>query len=150
VKTRPDDELAAAVRAELRQEPHVDARLVAVRAERGIVTLLGTVATPLARHAASRAAERVTGALIVDNRLLVRPTVRFDDSDATLRASALQALADSGLAVGDEIDVQVHGGWLTLLGRLRSVGERAAATESVASLPGVAGLTNAIQVLGAA
>jgi osmotically-inducible protein OsmY len=146
MEIRPDDEVTANVIAQLRRDGRVDAAEIAVRADRGIVTLVGSVDTPLQRTAAEHAAERVTGALMIENRLSPRPPGRDSRADAVLRAAALQTLAYRGVAVGEEVDVEAHAGQVTLTGRLGTSAEREAAGAAVAALPQVHGVTNEIRV----
>jgi osmotically-inducible protein OsmY len=143
---RSDDVVATEVLAELRKERRLNADEIAVRADRGIVRLVGSVKTPLERTVAEHAAERVTGALRIDNRLSPRAAGPDRRSDAVLRAAALQALANRGVAIGDEVDVEAHAGRLTVTGRMRTSRERAAAAATLASLPHVAAVTNEIRV----
>jgi osmotically-inducible protein OsmY len=146
MQLRPDDEVATEVRAELRKDRRLKADEIAVRADRGIVTLVGSVRTPLERTAAEHAAERVTGALMIENRLSPRAPGADRRSDAILRAAALQALANRGVAVGDEVDVEAHEGRVTVTGRMGTSRERAAAGATLASLPHVSAVTNEIRV----
>jgi osmotically-inducible protein OsmY len=110
------------------------------------VTLVGSVKTPLERAAAEHAAERVTGALRIKNQLSARAPGPDRRSDAVLRATALQALANRGVAIGDDVDVEAHDGRLTVTGHMATSGERAAAVAALASLPRVAMVTNEIRV----
>ena len=145
MEIRPDDELRSDVLAELRGDPRVHAAEIAVRAERGIVWLAGSAETPLQRTAAERAVERVTGALFIDNRLTPRPPGTRGLSDAVLRAAALQALADRGVPVGDEVDVEAREGRLTVRGRMPASPERDAAVVALASLPDVVSVKDEIR-----
>lgn len=137
IQIRPDDDLRDDVQAHLRDDPRVTADEIAVRADRGTVWLVGTVESPLHVHAAERATEAVTGALIVENRLKPQPPAPTARADATLRAAALQALADAGFPIGEEIDVAASDGRLAVTGRVPSTDARDAAIAAVAVLPGV-------------
>jgi osmotically-inducible protein OsmY len=148
MEIRPDHELAADVLAALRLDSHVDAAEIAVHADRGIVTLVGTVVSPLDVRAAERAAEGVTGALMIRNRLTPRPRGLGRRRDAVLRAAALQALADRGVPIGDEVDVDASDGRLTITGRMHTVADRDAAAAAVSSLPGAVAVENEVRVPG--
>jgi osmotically-inducible protein OsmY len=146
MEIRPDHELAADVRAALRLDPHVDAAAIAVHADRGAVALVGTVTSPVEARAAERAAERVTGALLIENRLTTRPPAPDRRRDVILRATALQALADRGVQIGEEVDVDASDGRVTITGRMHSAADRAAAVATVGSLPGVVAVENDVRV----
>jgi osmotically-inducible protein OsmY len=146
MQIRPDHELAADVRAALRLDPHVDAAVIAVHADRGAVALVGTVMSPVEVRAAERTAGRVTGALMIENRLTPRPLTADRRRDAILRAAALQALADRGVPIGEEVDVDASDGCVTITGRMRTVADRDAAAAAVGSLPGVAAVENEVRV----
>jgi osmotically-inducible protein OsmY len=146
MELRPDDEVVFNVRVELRRDPRVHADEIAVRADRGIVWLVGTVNTPLERTAAEHAAERVTGALMIEDKLTARPPGPGTENDAVLRAAALQALADRGVRIGEEVDVTARDGRLTMTGRMQTAADRAAAAASLQSLPHVASVANEIRV----
>jgi osmotically-inducible protein OsmY len=146
MEIRPDDELRSDVLAELRRDPKVHADEIAVRAERGIVWLVGSAETPLQRTAAEHAVERVTGALFIDNRLTPRPPGPSERRDSVLRAAALQVLADRGVPVGDEVDVEARGGRLTVTGRMPASVQRDAAVAALSSLPDVVAVKDEIRV----
>jgi BON domain len=145
MEIRPDDEVRADALAALRSDPRVHADEIAVRAERGIVWLAGSAETPLQGTAARCAVEEVTGALYVDNRLTPRPPGPRGRSDAVLRATALQLLADRGIPVGDEVDVKARAGRLTVTGHMPASAERDAAVAALRSLPGVAAVQDEIR-----
>ena len=146
MEIRPDHELAADVLAALRLDPHVDAATIAVHAERGAVTLVGTVTSPLEARAAERAVERVTGALMIRNRLTPRPPGLDRRRDAILRAAALQALANRGVQIADEVDVDASDGRVTRTGRMHTVADRDAAAAAVESVPGCVAVDNQVRV----
>jgi BON domain len=144
MEIRPDDELRSDVLAELRRDPKVRADEIAVRAERGIVWLVGSAETPLQRTAAERAVERVTGALFVDNRLTPRPPGPDGLKNAVLRAAALQVLADHDVPIGDEVDVAARGGSLAVTARVPASAQWDAAVGALASLPDVVSVKDEI------
>jgi osmotically-inducible protein OsmY len=146
MEIRPDHALAADVLAALRLDPHVDATTIAVHADRGVVTLVGTVTSPLEARAAECAVEQVTGALMIRNRLTPRPPGREHRRDATLRAAALQALAARGVHIGDEVDVVASDGRLTITGLMHTAADRDAAGAAIGSVPGAVSVDNEIRV----
>lgn len=143
---RPDDELRSDVLAALRRDPQVHAAEIAVRADSGIVWLLGSAETPVQRTAAECAVEQVTGAVIIENRLTPRPPGARGLRDAVLRAVALQVLADRGLPVGDEIDIDARGGRLTVTGHRPASSQWDDALAALASLPDVVAVQDETRV----
>jgi hypothetical protein len=144
MEIRPDDELRSDVLAELRCDPKVHADEIAVRAERGIVYLVGSAETPLQRLAAERAVERITGALFIDNRLTPRPPGPDGLENAVLRAAALQVLADRGVPVGDEVDVAARGGRVVVTARVAASAQWDGVA-ALASLPDVVSVQDEIR-----
>ncbi len=116
-----DLSLSDAVIASLSGDPRIpDAGLIAVDAERGIVTLRGTVESFSQRRAA--------------------------ELDHEIRGAALQSLMWDVDVPSASIDVNVHSGWVTLIGNVRCQYQSNAAYQDVARLYGVVDVTNEIKV----
>jgi len=133
--------------ASLSRDPRIpDAGLIAVEAERGIVTLRGTVESFSQRRAAEEDARKLEGVYEVDNRLKVDLMGRDRREDHEIRGAALQTLMWDTDVPADSIDVNVHNGWVTLIGDVRHQYQSNAAYEDVARLYGVVDVTNEIRV----
>jgi osmotically-inducible protein OsmY len=144
---KTDAELQGDVRAELAWDPKIkDAAEIAVAADRGTVTLRGTVGSLHQRRAATDAAKRVRGTFEVDDQLDVRLMDDYAREDAEVRAAALQALQWNALVPADGIDVQVEDGHLLLTGAADWTYEKEAAEATVAVLTGVVAVRNDIEV----
>jgi hypothetical protein len=76
-----DNKLAADVSDELLWDPKLDNSSIAVSASDGTITLRGTVGSLREKREATKAAQRVFGAISVDNQLQVK--LMDDDSART-------------------------------------------------------------------
>jgi osmotically-inducible protein OsmY len=111
-----DERLRVDVTDEIRWDPKIDGRAIAVSVNDGIVTLRGTVGSYVEKREAKKAAERIWGVKWVDvDHLDVRFLESFVQDDVDLRGSVLQALMLDSL-VPSTIDVKVNDGVVTLTG----------------------------------
>jgi len=137
------------VRAALRRDRRIkrpDVIAVSVD-EIGTVILRGAVGTLSERFAAAHDAREVEGVFeVVVDDLKVHPPIGFRRTDDEIRAAALQRLIGDARIRSTHIHVKVSHGHLTLTGYVREQPECAAAAEDVASLDGVVGVTNRIEL----
>lgn len=137
------------MRVALDRDPRIKhPQLVAVSVDEiGTVVLRGAVGTLPERLAAARDARDVEGVLnvIVDD-LRVHPPIGPRRSDDEIRAAALQRLISDPRIRSTHIHVKVAHGHLTLTGYVREEAESDAAAEDVATLAGVVGVTNRIEI----
>jgi osmotically-inducible protein OsmY len=139
--------VADAVTDSLDQDPRLpDSTEIAVSADAGVVTLRGTVESFSQRRAAADDAKKVDGVDEVDDQLKVNLIGDARREDDEIRGVALQALIWDTEVPSDLIDVSVEDGWITLKGQVSYQFQSDAAYDDVASLYGVYGVTNAIQV----
>ena len=139
--------LEDAVIASLSRDPRIsDATEIAVEAERGVVTLRGTVESFSQRKAAGEDAHKLEGAYEVKNRLKVDLRGRARRKDHEIRGAALQTLMWDAEVPADWVDVTVQDGWVTLIGNVKHQYQSDAAYEDVARLYGVVDVTNEIRV----
>ena len=123
-----------------------DSTVIAVSADRGLVTLRGTVASFGQRQAAAEVASRVRGVHSVDNQLEVNLPSTDNRDDDELRGLALQLLSWDTEVPSDSVDVEVQNGWVTLKGNATHQFQSDAAHDDMASIDGVLGITNEIVV----
>jgi osmotically-inducible protein OsmY len=143
-----DDELRRDVAAELLWDPTVDAGQIAVSADDGIVTLLGTVGSLRQKREAARAARRVHGVTGVRDELRVRILSSDRRGDADLRADVRQALMlDSVVPPG--VGAEVEDGFVTLTGTASWQHQRDEADFVAANVPGVRGIRDDITLVPA-
>jgi osmotically-inducible protein OsmY len=144
----PDQQVIDEIRSRYARADHVhNPAEIAVSVKAGMVTLRGTVNSPVQSRLAADIARSVPGVRAVDNELLIDP--RDHSEDAEIRGAALQALISSPDVPEDAIDVTVANGWLTLRGQVKHQYESDAAFEAASGLPGVGGMTNKIVVVTA-
>lgn len=145
IKPGPDDLIRQAMLLELHDSPELQGANIAVEVEDGIVTLRGTVDSLSSKWAAEQAALRVPSVRGVVNDIEVRlpPDVVRDDKD--LVRAAIEALHEAGIPEG-RVKVFVREGWITLTGAIDREEPRKAVEAALYHVPGVAGVTNHIEV----
>ena len=136
------------IREALLVDPRIkDANEVAISADDGRITLRGTVGSFAQRRAAVHDALAVEGVYNVDDELQVRLLDEARREDADIRGIVLQILTWDVEVPSESIDVKVKDGWITLKGTVSYQFESDAAYDDVASLYGVYGITNDIEVV---
>jgi osmotically-inducible protein OsmY len=140
------------IEADVRDELAGDPRLpyvdeIAVEAYGGAVTLRGTVGSFAQQRAAVADARRTRGVFDVYDELEVRLLNQDRRKDAEIRGAALQRLIWDPEIPGDDLDVGVKDGWVTLKGDVDFQYQSDSAFDHVASLYGVTGVSNDIRVV---
>jgi len=141
-----DAELELNVTDELVWDPKVDSEEIAVSADRGTVTLRGTVGSFRQKREAGKAAQRVYGVLAVNNDLDVRILNENRHEDADLRGDVLQALMLDAL-VPTTIDASVKGGFVTLSGTADWQYQRDEAEFIAGNVAGVTGIESDVYLM---
>jgi osmotically-inducible protein OsmY len=136
------------VRAMLADDPRLPAaEEIAVDAYGDSVTLRGTVGSFAQQRAAVADARHVRGVADVVDELKVRLLDDDRRDDAEIRGAALQRLIWDSLIPGDDLDVSVDDGWVSLKGDVGFQFQSDLAFDDVAGLYGVIGVTNEIRVV---
>ncbi len=139
-------DIRAAVEAELRVDPVVDAAGITVNNIGGNVALNGTVPSYPQYLEAAAAARRVAGATGVHTHLeVVLP--RGDERDDTMLAAAANNTLARSSTVPNTVQAAARDGNLTLAGFVRHGAQRAAAEQAVAGLPGLRNVRDQIEVI---
>jgi len=139
--TALDQRLRDSVMHQLAADPQVDASLVGLSAQEGVVTLSGYVDSYAEKLAAERSCRRVYGVRAVANELEVRlPTERIDPEIARDALESLKNRIDVPLGIA----VTVRNGHLTLSGVVEWMYQKMAAERAVKYLRGVKGVFNQI------
>lgn len=138
----PDGDIVLAVEGELRLDNAVPEG-IRVESRYGIVTLEGTVETPIAAKRAVRIAESVRGVKVVDDDLVVVPP---KVEDQVLRRDIAQALLDDPAADRYELDIDVEDGQVTLRGTVESYVERMHSQRVAEGVRGVRSVDNEVVI----
>ncbi len=141
--TGTDTRVRSAVVRQLDWDPEVDASAIGVSADDSVVTLTGFVDSYIEKLAAERVAKRVRGVRAVANDITVRQMV--DRTDADIAHDALHLLKGRP-ALGDNVQVVVHRGHVTLTGQVEWLLQKDAAERAVKHVRGLLGVFNHITV----
>lgn len=139
---KSDVQLQRDVIDELRWDPRIGPNEIGVAARDGVVTLTGLVDTTARRHAAIKAAERVTGVKALAEDLIVKVHTSFARSDTDIAHAAHNTLKWNVEVPSDAVKVRVDDGWVILDGEVDWQYQRTAAAHCVRALVGVRGVTN--------
>ena len=138
-----DQRLRDSVMHQLAADPQVDASLVGVSAQEGVVTLSGYVDSYAEKLAAERSCRRVYGVRALANELEVRlATARIDPEIARDALESLKNRIDVPLGIG----IAVRNGHLSLSGVVEWMYQKMAAERAVKYVRGVKGVFNQIVV----
>lgn len=141
---RIDSNITADVLAEISWDPAVSISDLDVRTSDGFVTLSGTTATYVSKHAAEDAAYRVRGVRGVTNDITIHPEHLGMRSDAEIEGDVVSALTLDMSVPADRITVAVDNDTVTLTGNLDYYDQRQAAEDDAGRIAGVMGVVNLI------
>lgn len=144
VQTRSDELIRDDVQFELKYDPKITSKDIAVSVRDGVVTLTGFVPSYWEKDAAEKAAKRVYGVRGVANDLEVRLTTSRTDPE--IARDAVHELESHISIPSDRIKVTVKNAWVTLEGTVDWQYQKALAESAVKKLKGVLGVTNNIEV----
>ncbi len=139
-----DQDITDAVEDEIVTDPAVQLHNVLVSTDQGVVTLTGSTNNLLAKQRAERIAATVKGVRAVVNQIKVDPAVSRTDSEVA--ADVNDALLYDPATESYEVDVTVDNGIVTLGGTVDSWQEKQLAEKVAASVRGVQGTKNNIEV----
>jgi VCBS repeat-containing protein len=140
------NQLQIDVQAELKWDPKVDARHIAVTAHEGAVTLNGYVPTYFDRMRAVTAAEHVHGVKAVADELEVHLHQAHATEDSDIADSVVHILEWDSVLSDQDIKAIVSSGRVTLTGEVDWNYQRDEAERAVTHLVGVTSVTNRITV----
>lgn len=141
---KTDAQVQHDVLAELKWERSVDAALIGITVQDGIVTLDGTVSSYTQKWDAERVAQRVAGVrgLAVDMDVKLPGSSKRIDTD--IARSAGNALKWVNSLPKDTVSVMVEDGWITLSGEVDWQYQRESA--AVRGLLGVIGVSDMVSI----
>lgn len=140
-----DHDVERWVTDQLHFDPKVDSNAIAVSANDGEVTLLGTVGSFREKRDAEKSARRVNGVRTVKNDLKVRLLTEHGRGDADLRGAVLRALQLDSL-IPETVDARVDDGWVTLTGTAAWQYQREEADRVAGNILGVLGVDDQIDL----
>jgi len=147
VGARTDADIQRDILEQLQADARIDASDIQVQVAAGQVVLDGAVPHYRARRTAEDAAGAIPGVLSTENNLVVKhpragelPT----DQELKIRVESLLRWQPDLEAAG--IDVSIHGGWVTLRGRVDAHWKRSRAERLIFYIGGIVGLDNQIVV----
>lgn len=143
---KTDTQLQNDVIDELKWEPSVAEKEIAVAVKDGVVTLGGYVQSYAQKRAAEHAVSRVAGVRAIAEDIQVKlPTSRMR-SDSEIAHAAINGLKWDTEVPDELIKLKVENGWITLDGTVDFFYQKNAADRAVRFLTGVKGVTNLIAV----
>jgi osmotically-inducible protein OsmY len=143
---KSDTEIKKDVEDELRWDPDIDAKDIAVSVKGGVVTLAGFIPSYVQKFEAERDAKRVQGVVAVANDLEVRLPKVDQRPDPDIARDAVSALKSQLPFSYQDFKVIVRDGWITLEGEAEWNYQKEKAESAVRSVQGVKGVINAILV----
>jgi osmotically-inducible protein OsmY len=133
-RPRTDANIAEAVRRTLEWDAEIPHEQIQVAVSNGWVALHGTVGRQRDRENVERLARRLEGVRGVYNLVTVEPAAELADD---VRDRIEDALRRRAQHEADRIEVQLHGGTVSLSGRLHTWGEKQAILGALTQAPGV-------------
>ena len=143
---KSDTQLQKDVLDELRWEPSVSEKEIAVAVKDGVVTLGGYVQSYAQKRAAEHAVARVAGVRAVAEDIQVKLPTSTQRSDTEIAHAAINALKWDTEVPDELIKTKVENGWVTLDGAVEFFYQKTAAERCVRFLNGVKGVTNLISM----
>ena len=140
-----DIDITRAIESKLLSDDAVDANLVDIKTQQGVVTLTGTVDHILAKERAEKIAENVIGVRAVINRMDVKP--RLFSNENELQKAIEDALLLDPATDSYEVTVTVNKGVVTLTGTVDSWQERRLCETVSKGVPGVIDVKNQITAI---
>jgi osmotically-inducible protein OsmY len=134
-----DWDITLAVEDALNYEEGVDAILIDVETNQGVVELSGFTSNLLSKERAAKVARTIKGVRSVINEIVVRGTVR---SDEVIKLDVEKALLNDPATESYEITTTVSEGVVALKGTVQSWQEKQLATEVAMGVKGVKGVNN--------
>jgi osmotically-inducible protein OsmY len=138
-----DEEIRKRVTLALKSDEDLEASLITVAVDEGVVTLVGGVDGEMKKRHAEAIALNVDGVESVVNELEVVSPLGDQRTDEEIARAAMLALE---LSVRGGVKVTVDSGWVKLDGTVEDYEQKESAARAVGRVLGVRGVTNLIEV----
>lgn len=139
----PDTKIATGLEEALRLEEGIQAQLIDVTCDNGVVNLSGVVYNLMDKNRAAKVAESIRGVRAVINTIEVVPEFR---PDSNIFRSVQDALQDDPAADPYDIKVDVTDGMVSLSGNVNSWQDKELAGEVASGVRGVKNVVNDINI----
>jgi len=143
---KTDIELRNDIQDELKWTPGLTSAEIGVGVKDGVAMLTGYVDSWVAKRAAERAVNRVSGVKAVADEIKVKLPGLSERPDIDIARAAENSVVWHVWVPKDRIKIIVDHGWITLEGQVIWHFEKEAAESAVQHLTGVKGVTNNITV----
>jgi osmotically-inducible protein OsmY len=143
-QARTDDDIRNDVIFELKWDPKLRSKDIAVDVKEGVVTLSGFVGSYWQKHSAEKIVKRIRGVRGVANDLKIK--LFWERTDPEIARDALHELDRHSGIPSETIKVTVKDGVITLEGSVEWQYQRIYAEEAVENLKGVTDVVNKIEV----
>jgi osmotically-inducible protein OsmY len=143
---KTDLQLQRDVAEELRWDPSINEKEIAIAVKDGVVTLRGTVSSYTEKFAAELAAERVNGVRAVAEELTVQLPGEYMRDDTDIAHAVVNALNWDIQVPKNAVTATVEKGFVTLRGDVDWQYQKEAASAAVRRLVGVKGVSNFIRL----
>jgi len=131
---------------ELAWQPGIDEAHIVVTVRGGVVTLTGYVRSYAEKCLAERAAGRVIGVRAVADETEIRYLSDLDHGDEDIARRALDVISWDLSVPKGRVKISIEKGWVTLSGDVDWRFQKQAAESDIRNLPGVMGVSNAIEI----
>lgn len=139
---KTDTEIADAIVTALKWHAAVEEEKIKIKVEDGIVRLEGEVEWEYQRTNAQSTIENLTGVRSVINLISVKPRIKAADIEQKIQSAFIRsANIDS-----KKVHVEVSGGKVILLGKVRSFAEKEDAERSAWAAPGVVSVESFLEM----
>lgn len=139
---KTDTEIAEAVLHALKWHSAVQQEKIKIKVEDGIVRLDGEVEWEYQRNNAKSAVQHLSGVRSVINSIRLKPIVTASNVQGKINAAFLR----SATIDARKVTADVHGGEVTLHGKVRSLAEKQDAELAAWNVPGVISVDSMIDV----
>ena len=140
---KDDQDIAEAILNQFRWSVQVPDQLIKVKVEKGWVTLSGEVKWNFQRKTAENLARELTGVKGISNNI----TLKVGDADTNeVKQKIEDALKREALQEAKNIHVDIHGGTVTLSGKVHPFAEMSDAKYAAWSAPGVTKIVNKLSI----